>query len=97
MTTISFVILFSVVFSLNLFSCFVIDSVHKPKYQLYRYLTKSNLTVNQRIKIQSFIEKLCGPDIGFYCLDLFPMNNFEFYVYCVNCVKNYILFNQTFL
>ncbi|CAG2172314.1 unnamed protein product [Oppiella nova] len=32
-----------------------------------------------KIKILAFIEKLSGPDIGFYCYDLFPMNNYELY------------------
>ncbi|CAG2170766.1 unnamed protein product [Oppiella nova] len=36
----------------------------------------------------AFIELLSGADIGYYCLDLFPMNTYEFYEYCsVDYVK----------
>ena len=42
-------------------------------------LIKNRLTFRQRWKLLAFIEKLSGRPIGFYCYDLFPMNNYEFY------------------
>jgi hypothetical protein len=37
--------------------------------------------VQLRLKITSFIEKLCGPVIGYYCYNLFAFTNYEFYEY----------------
>ena len=39
----------------------------------------------------AFIEKLDGPEIGFYCWVLFPMNSYMFYKYVANCVVTYFL------
>ena len=80
---------------MNFLSSLIRRTAHRPRLLLYKYLDRS-LTLRHRMKIMAFIEKLCGPDIGFYCLDLFPMNNYEFYLYITNCVKNYILFDQLF-
>ena len=80
---------------LNLFNSMITKTAEKPRLHLYRYLNRS-LTFRHRMRIMAFIERLCGPDIGFYCLDLFPMNNYEFYLLITNCVKNYILFQDLF-
>ena len=50
------------------------------------------MSIKQRLKLLSFIEKLSGREIGFYCYDLFPMNNYEFYQYLYICGSNYFLF-----
>ena len=48
-------------------------------------------SIKEKLKICSFIEKLSGPVIGFYCYDLFPMTSFEFYEYVINSIKMYFL------
>ena len=32
-----------------------------------------------------------GPAIGYYCLDLFPMNSYEFYQFLAIACNNYLL------
>ena len=76
----------------NLMSTGVIRSAHKPYPKLYKMIGKRiRMRFSQRWKLLSFIEKLSGPPIGFYCYDLFPMNNYEFYQYVCIAGSNYIL------
>ena len=44
-----------------------------------------------KLKVIPLAERLSGPILGIYCYDLFPFTNYEFYVFCVNCVLNFIL------
>ena len=92
-----FVVAYSVVFGLNLISSQISQKAHRPRIFLYGYLSERGIRIRDRMKIVSLIEWLCGPDIGFYCLDLFPMNSFEFFKYCANCVLIYTLCNQLFI
>ena len=84
----------SVTFAINLMSSRVTHSARKPLKYLHRYLIENHMTVRQRLKTLDMIESLSGPDIGFHCLDLFPMNSFEFYLFVTNCVKNYLLISN---
>ena len=85
--------IYSFVFLVNMACAFISRSAKRPRIYLYKCFTRNQLTVKQKLRIFNFIEKLCGPDIGFYCYDLFPMNNYEFYEYCANCLLMYLLFN----
>ena len=66
---------------------------HKSYKLMFRVLSsrKMNFSIREKLKIMQFIEKLSGPDIGFYCLDFFPMNGYEFGKYLYVCGANYIL------
>ena len=86
---------FAVFIGLNFLNSLIIKSAHRPRLLFYKYLSR-RLPLRHRMRIMAFIERLCGPNIGFYCLDLFPMNNYEFYLYITNCVSNYILFEGLF-
>ena len=86
-----FIIVFFVVFSINLLSSLISQSAHKSRPLLHSFLIKNKVTTAQRFKIMAFNEKLSGPDIGFYCWNLFPMNNNQFYEYVANCVTTYFL------
>ena len=88
-----FIILFAVVFGLIFLGSSITLSAHRPRLYLYRCLNWKTLTIRGKLRIISFIENLCGPVIGIYCLDLFPLNNYEFYEYCTNCAKNFLLFH----
>jgi hypothetical protein len=85
---------FSIIFLLTCLFSQIKTVAHRPYHLLHSLMCSKTLSVSQRIKIMTYIERLCGPDIGFYCYDLFPMNNYEFYLYITNCVKNYILFDD---
>ena len=84
------------VFGLNLITSQITRIAHKPRELFHEYLLHNTVTFNQKIRIIAFIESLSGPDIEFYCLDLFPMTNFEFYLYITNCVKIYFLCHSVF-
>ena len=86
-----FTSIFSMVFLMNLLSANVIHSAHKSYSRLYMFLAKNDLTLRDMLTIQTFIERLSGPRIGFYCLNMFPMTNNEFYKYISISCMNYIL------
>ncbi len=78
--TINFSIL---AFIANYISSSLSSSAHDFTSDLYSFLFSSrlNIAVQLRLKITSFIEKLCGPVIGYYCYNLFAFTNYEFYEY----------------
>ena len=71
----------------------IITRAHKSYPKLFSMIFNENIRMNlkQRLKLWSFMEKLSGPQIGFYCYDLFAMNSYEFYQYITIYVSNYIL------
>ena len=88
-----FITCFWAVVFMNIMSTWVISAAHKPYYKLYSVLQNRGFRMRFRHhwKILSFIEKLSGRPIGYYCYDLFPMNNWEFYQYLCIAGSNYIL------
>ena len=92
------VLIFSLVFAMNLLSANVIHSAHKSYPLLYKFLLKNRLSLKELLKIQTFIEHLSGREIGFYCKDMFAMNISNFFHYISVCFINYILImtNLTF-
>ena len=86
-----FLIVFLVVFGMNLFSSLISGSSRKPRKLFFDYLFRNNFNPMEGLKVMAFIEKLSGPDIGFYCWNLFPMNNYRFYKYVVSCAITYFL------
>ena len=90
--TILVIVIFGANFTLNLFSARVSKSARLPLNYLHRFMAENQLTTQEKLKTMAMIERLSGPDIGFYCLDLFPMNSYEFYLYVANCARIYFLF-----
>ena len=84
-------VIFGGCFVANLFSSRITKASILPLKYLHRYMAENRLPLKQRLKTMEMIERLSGPDIGFYCYDLFPMNSYEFYIYVANCCKNYFL------
>ena len=80
------------VFAVNYFLCSVGREAHKSYPFIKSILTRKRLRLMTKLKVISLFERLSGPLIGFYCYDLFPFTNYEFYLFCVNCVSNFILF-----
>jgi len=72
------------------------SSAHDFTSILYKFLTEKHISIFHKLKIYSFIEKLSGPVIGFYCFDFFPFTNFELYQYMAFVSISYILVNKTF-
>ena len=90
MSLVCFVIFSAMVFMTGM-SANVIHSAHKSYPLLFQFLIENNLTIRERLQIFTFIEYLSSPQIGFYCLDLFPMNNSEFFRYLAGTLINYLL------
>ena len=88
---VAFTMVFSVVFFLNLLYSQINGSSRRPRNIVYRLMIRKQLPVEERIKLLAFIEKLDGPDIGFYCWNLCPMNHNQFYLYVANCASTYFL------
>ncbi len=76
------------------------SSAHDFTSGLYAFLSNKRIIipVQHRLKISAFVEKLCGPVIGFYCYDFFPFTNYEFYQYfsitfCAYFLMSNLIFN----
>ena len=71
---------------------------HEAYPNLFSMLVNENIRMSfkQRLKLLSFMEKLSGPQIGFYCYDLFAMNSNGFYEYITIYVSNYLLIVSLF-
>ena len=84
---------FSAVISMNLMSTWITKNAHKPYPLLHSFISRRQTRIPLRLKfkISQFIDRLSGPDIGFYCYDLFPINNYEFYQYITMTMQNYLL------
>ena len=83
---------FWAVVGMNVMSTWISTSARKPYSTIYSIInSRTRMSSIQRLKVLAFIEKLSGPDIGFYCLDLFPMNGINFAQYLYVCGANYFL------
>ena len=94
-----FLTCFWAVLLMNVMSTGVIGSAHKSYSTLFSIITNNRFRMRfrQRWKLLSFMEKLSGPEIGFYCYDLFPMNSYEFYEYIYIAGSNYFLIMSLFV
>ena len=88
-----FIILFTLCSLTNYWSAGITKSAHKSYKILFKILVSNrfNLTVRERLKIESFLQTLSGKPIGFYCLDFFPMTGFKFAEFLYFCGATYIL------
>jgi hypothetical protein len=80
-----------ILFIVNYISSSLSSSAHDFTSDLYTLLVSKRIAIQHKLKISAFIEKLCGPVIGYYCFDLFPFTNYEFYQYVSFVSSNYIL------
>ena len=82
---------FCVMFALNLICAAVTSAAHRPRKVLYKALMDVSIPLQFRLKIYSFLEHTTDRHIGFWCYDLFPMNNYEFYQYVCSWAYQYFL------
>ncbi len=90
------IVLSLMVFIANYISSSLSSSAHDFTSDLYSFLfnTRVIISVQYRLKISSFIEKLCGPVIGYYCYDFFAFTDYEFYQFVSFLFCNYFLLND---
>ena len=78
-------------FILNYMCASVTKAALKPHSPLHKFILVKKLPAKQKLKIQAFIQHLSETKIGFFCLDLFAMNNREFFEYFCQLIANYFL------
>ena len=67
------------------------SATNNSRKYLYSFLCRNKTSIKTRLKISSFIEKLSGPVIGFYCFKIFAFTNYEFYRYLAFVSINFFL------
>jgi len=67
---------------------------HRPYNKLNSIIARKPATTVLNLKVLSLIEKLSGPVISIYCLDIFPFTNYEFYLHMAYCAQNFMLLNH---
>ena len=98
----SFYVLFLVLnVSLLFFFIFMISRIsvvaHNVSSDIHKFLLRKHTTkieLINKLKISSFIEKLYGSCIGYYCFDWFPFTVYEFYQYMYFISGTYFLLND---
>jgi len=79
-------------FCLNISMTSIPKSAMKPYVKLNSLIARKRIDLKIKLKIVDLIERISGPVIGIYCFELFPFTNYEFYLFAINCVMNFILF-----
>jgi len=69
---------------------------HRPYNKLNSIMARNSAPTILKWKLLVLIEKLSGPKIGFYCLNIFSFTNFEYYLYISYCLQNFILLISLF-
>jgi hypothetical protein len=49
------------------------------------------IPIKSKMKIINLIERMAQTEITVWCLDLFPLNSYEFYLFVAAVASNYIL------
>ena len=83
--------IFILIFALTYLSALVMKLADSPRPFLYSFLVRNKILIRQKMKIKAFINRLSKHEIGFYCLDLFAMNNREFFNFCSQFFVTYML------
>ncbi len=86
----------SIIFIVNYISSWLSSSAHDFTSDLYSFLSNKTIIiwVQHRLKMSAFIDKLCGPVIGCYCLNWFSFTNYEIFDYVSFVFCNYFLLND---
>ena len=76
----------------------VITSAHRSKSVFYSCLItrEHEIPLKLKLKFLQFVEYLSGPEIGFYCFDLFAVTRFNFADYVLDSMASYFLIVNLF-
>jgi hypothetical protein len=94
------VLFFPVIYSLAYLSGRLSEEAHIPYKLLNSIMAKEtipnsklkNMSKRSKFKIMILIERLAKTDIAVPCLDLFPLNNYNFYLFIATSASNFFLF-----
>jgi hypothetical protein len=75
----------------NYIVCSVSTAAHSIYPKLNSLIVKRRLDYRTKSRVIALIEKLSGPKIAFNCMDWFPLTNFEFFLFVINCIQAFIL------
>jgi hypothetical protein len=85
-----------ILFLMSIPSAYLSTSAHSPYKKLNTIMMTRTLTPAVKFKLLNLIERLGGPDISNYVLDLFPVNMFTFYLLVCDVAKNFIIILDLF-
>ena len=77
---------------INALQAMVITGAHGFYPTLNSMMARKPMSVRLKLKVLSLIEKLSGPEIGFYCFDFFPFTNYAFALLIGNMSSNLLMF-----
>ena len=82
-------------FALNYFLSQQIKSAHQSQQFVYSIICKYKMSLNLRLKLSNFVERLTGPSIGLYCYDIAPcdINTFCRVLSLIKIIKSITNFN----
>jgi hypothetical protein len=94
------VMLFPMIYSLAYLSGRLSKEAHTPYKLLNSIIAKESIPMSKlknidkwsKFQIINMIERLAQTEIAVPCLDLFSLNNYEFYLFISACFKNFFLF-----
>ena len=84
---------FGILLNVSLMSALVSKWAHNCRPVISGLMT-TELPLRFRLKLMDFIERLSGHWIGFYCYDMFAINNYVFFGYIMSWISNYFLIIQ---
>ena len=70
----------------------VINGAHGCYPILNSMMARKPMSLRLKLKVLALIEKLTGPEIGFYCFDFFPFTNYAFAVLIANVSSSLMMF-----
>jgi len=91
----------SMLFFLSLMTASLRKEAHGSYKRLNSIMAKSSIEKNSsslkaipiglKFKMMSLIERMAQKEITVWCLDLFPLNSYEFYLFVAAVASNYFL------
>ena len=93
-TTLVVVMTAAIIFLETLLCASVSVEAHRPLKLLYKTLLgpkHRTMPVTMKLKIGRFVDRLTGPEIGFYCYNLFPINSYNFLDHVLDSGYSYLL------
>ena len=84
------------VFLVSLNTALLCQSAHESyeainSFYVSQENSKNPLSIKKKLKIVNFLERLSGPKIAVYVLDLFPLNYYQFSLFIASISCNFLL------
>src|SRR5581483_12012384 len=70
------------------------NAAHAPYNRLNSLTARYRIPIDLKLKMSFYIERFSGPPITNYCLDLFAITPYEYYLFVEAVVKLFLLIVQ---